>query len=321
MNDHAIRLETSAPESAPLVLLRDKSPNGADPTVAPDGFFCASPGRGVRWLRADGELEYVRCGASNRCDYCAMLAACENAVVVRLDAYDAGRPRPVVGITLTTHSPRFSMDELREASRLFWRDVRRDHPDAQYCGFLEWTQGVTIRSGGHRRPHMHYLVKGVPAADAIAYAPRVSELWRRHTGAWVVECRPLYTPLGAIAYLTLHHHKREQGPPPGIKRVRRLRASKRYFARPVAELRAEARELLKSERLYAELVNALSVPDGFPKSILDELIAERIDAARASLAYDRPRLVNVHEVQKLDKQSGELSWEFRYVVGFARRAT
>src|SRR4051794_28224175 len=33
---------------------------------------CARPAKGIRWLMPDGTLEPVRCGASNRCDYCAM---------------------------------------------------------------------------------------------------------------------------------------------------------------------------------------------------------------------------------------------------------
>ena len=282
----------------------------------PEGFFCVRPAEGVRWLRADGELEYVRCGASNRCDYCAMLAACENAVVLRLDAFDGAFPQ--VGLTTTTHRSDFPWELLRGAERSLWRSLRREfgRTQVQYCGCLEWTTGSSWRSQGYRFPHLHHLVKGIPREMVTTELEGwISELWRGYTGgAWRVDFKPLYTPMGAIAYLVLHHHKREQGPPPGTKHVKRLRPSKGYTERPLRELREEARLLLQNERLYAELVETMSVPDGAPSFLVEELIAERVDQAQAERKMRAPRLCHVRERRRVDRVTGEVLLEFSHVL-------
>src|SRR5262249_40440680 len=151
-------------------------------------------------------------------DYCAMYAALEAALVLKLDAQISC---PGVGLTTTTRRPDFSMRELQRAEQALWRQLRREaeregasRGDAgwpEYVGFVEWTTGKGRHAAGHRRPHVHHLVKGLKSERAVELEPHVSELWRRYTGdAWVVECRPLRTPVGAIAYLALHHHKRAQ---------------------------------------------------------------------------------------------------------------
>lgn len=230
-------------------------------------------------LLADGSLEPVRCGASNRCSYCAMFVAIENSLVIKLDAQLC---MPTVGVTTTTRAPDFGFKRLRAAEQALWRQLRRDYAELEirYVGFLEWTTGEGTRARGHRRPHVHHLVKGFPP-DHNALAPieyddaagervittelelRVRELWHRFTAdAWIAEARPLRTPAGAIAYLTLHHHKREQGPPPGFT-GRRLRPSKPtkeragYYELPIAELRALARELSSSSRVRQAVTRVL----------------------------------------------------------------
>jgi hypothetical protein len=323
-------------EAPALDNLRERSQLGRldDPTRAPEGFFCDSPARGVRWLRSDGELEYVRCGASNRCGYCAMLTACENAVVMRLDSFDGAFPR--VGLTTTTRRPNHPWAELRRAEERLWRDLRASHGrQVEYCGFLEWTSGNAPTSGGLKRRHLHHTVKGldfepgdvVYEADKwgreVARLPeleaRVSTWWRRHTGdAWQVECRPLRTPMGAVAYLVLHHHKREQAPPPGTKHVKRLRPSRGYFNRPIADYRREARELLRDERLFAELVAVLDVPDGIPSYLVEERIVERVDEARDRAKWEAPKLVHVRERQVVDRATGEVAYRFEGVLRVLR---
>jgi hypothetical protein len=309
-----------AAATPPLVLPRERSATGSDDPRARPDFFCLQPARGVAWLHGDGSLDFVRCGAPNRCDYCAMCTACENAVVLRLDSFDRPDGFPRVGITTTTRSPRPDWERLREAERLLWRQLRRRFGRAtvQYCGFVEWTTGRSATSKGHRFAHVHHLVKGVPPADALSLESTISEWWRDKTGAWRVECRPLFTPMGAIAYLVLHHHKREQGPPAGTKHVKRLRPSRGYFGRPVAELRWQARELLREEQLYAELVEVLGLPDKLPSYLVEDLIAEHIDEARERAKYDRPELVHVRERPVLDRASGEVSYVFEGVIGLVR---
>jgi hypothetical protein len=245
------------------------------------------------WLSPDGSIAPVRCKATNKCWGCAMIQAFENALVVRLDALD-GERFPTWGLTTTTRRPGFEQVALRRCEENLYRALRREYGrQIEYLGFVEFTTG---RNDGVRRPHVHHLVKGLPrpSADmALELEGRVSELWYRYTGdAWVVECRPLRTPMGAIAYLALHHHKREQQPPKGWN-GRRFRASKGYFGRPIVELRDEARALLADKRIERALIEAWEVPDGFDSALLDELIFEGIDEAREQARANRPTLQRV----------------------------
>jgi hypothetical protein len=274
-------------EGFSLVKKRERSTKG----------FCERPSRGFRWVFPDGEIGLVRCGASNRCSYCAMLSALENALVVRLDCLE-GERWPSWGLTTTTRRPGFAQAELRRAEQNLFRQLRRDQPgeSIEYLGFVEFTRGL---SDGVRRPHVHHLVKGLgrPSSERVkALEARVSELWHRYTGdAWVVECRPLRTPTGAIAYLALHHHKAEQAPPKGWS-GKRFRPSKGYFSRPVGELRAEARALLQDQRIERALMEHFDLPDVLPGEYLDDLILDNIDWARAEVAKSAPAFVSIREL-------------------------
>jgi hypothetical protein len=254
-----------------------------------------------------------------------MFAAIENALVIKLDAQLF---MPTAGITTTTHAPDFGMKRLGQAEQALWRQLRRELPDFEirYCGFLEWTTGEGTRSGGHRRPHVHHLVKGIPkghplldewCAYCLAEWPckcdggdpaqgeerrpttsleqRVCELWERYTAdAWVCDARPLRTPAGAIAYLTLHHHKREQAPPPTFT-GRRLRPSLKtrpgakvarrgYYELPIDELREAAKDLSRSVGVRDAVRRALAV-DLFGEEVggleleLDVYMSDAIEAA------------------------------------------
>lgn len=276
--------------SAALVTTRDKSGNPHSKGV---DFRCASPARGIRWQLADGSFAPVRCGRTNSCSACAWLQAVENGIVVALDAATV---MPTLGVTLTTRDPNFDMDRFREASAQLHRGLRKNWADLQYLGFLEWTSGKHTPG---RRPHLHELVKNISVEDAADVELYVAQHWERMTGAWIVEARPLRTPAGAIAYLTHHHHKKEQAPPPGFK-GRRLRASKGYFTKPVAELRAEARELLADKRLRRSVVMAMD------ESTNPEELAAAVDAARESQIENPPQLVRVRERLQIDENTGEV---------------
>jgi hypothetical protein len=329
----------------------------------------------------DGTLEPVRCGASNRCDYCAMFAALEAALVLKLDAHIR---QPTVGITTTTRSADYSMEDFKKAERALWRQLRRElektrnrreiprEERIEYCGFIEFTTGDGTRSGGARRPHQHALTKGIdpgdellvmfpledvpsdhpfvqgrqikPGATTCPLELRVAELWYRFTGdAFIVNCRPLRTPAGAIAYLTLHHHKKSQAPPPGFK-GRRLRPSKGYYEQPIAELRQLARKLAAHERviiavkrviardLYHEEASEAEADEGLTaalvrglRSLSDEPLELQLDiegevdheAERRELVTrtvgelqrlrtaNPPELVRVRELNILDTTTGE----------------
>lgn len=216
----------------------------------------------MRWqLRppGGGPVTYlpVRCGAPNRCDYCAWLSSLETTLAVSLDTRLGDSPR--VGLTLTTRDPDTPAATVRDATRLVTRALRRRHPACEYAYFVEWTTGRHARDG-RRRLHMHGLVKHVPADQAAELEPIVRDVWRRHTGAWRVECKELRTVPDAIAYFARHHTKPDQAPPAGW-RGRRLRTSRRYFAAPIAELRTEARSLMRHDGLVAAVIREGELAD------------------------------------------------------------
>ncbi|HEY8705186.1 MAG TPA: hypothetical protein VIL98_10555 [Gaiellaceae bacterium] len=214
-----------------------------------------------------------------------MLSAFENALVVRLDALE-GRLYPTWSLTTTTAKPWTLvrhvevMADLNTAEKMLWKWMRRDLGlPVEYLGFVEFTTGESARDG-LRRPHKHHLVKGLGRPSdgrLVALESQVSEKWKLYTrGAWRVECRPLRTPMGAVAYLALHHNKLEQNPPEGWK-GKRFSPSRGYFERPIAELRAEARALMADERVEAALIDAFNVPDVIDEGTLDDLILENIE--------------------------------------------
>jgi hypothetical protein len=279
--------------AAPLVKHGERSPR---PSFEARDTVCERPMQRMVWLAPDGSIAPVRCKATNKCAGCAMIQAFENALVVRLDALD-GERFPTWGLTTTTRTPGFEQARLRKCEELLYRQLRREYgSQVQYLGFVEFTSGRAGTSGGFRRPHVHHLVKGLPRPSAdmqVELEGRVSELWFRYTrDAWRVDCRPLRTPMGAIAYLALHHHKMEQRPPKGWS-GKRFRPSRGYFNRPVGELREEARALLADKRIERALIEAWDVPDGFDAALLDELIFERIDEAREQARANRPTLHRV----------------------------
>jgi len=163
------------------------------------------------------------------------------------------------------------------------------------------------------------LVKGLPEEGHRRLEAEVSRLWRRYTrGAWVVECRPLRTPAGAIAYLALHHHKREQGPPPGF-RGRRLRFSQGYLDKPGREARADAKRFLRDGRIEWAVRGMLAADfadDDLTAHELDVVFDQALDEAYATSTAEPPRqLVRVRERQVVDLATGEVGYRVVEVVG------
>lgn len=66
-------------------------------------FRCENPSKYAGWLLKDGTVVPARCGATNRCAYCAYQRVIEDALVVSMDAIRHGYPR--VGMTLTARRP------------------------------------------------------------------------------------------------------------------------------------------------------------------------------------------------------------------------
>jgi hypothetical protein len=275
--------------------------------------------------------------------------------MLKLDAEVAlSRGRlPSVGITTTTHSPDYPLEKLNGAAQALWRQLRREaeregREKPEYCGFVEWTTGRGLRSGGHRRPHIHYLVKGLDPAAVVELEPRLPEMWKQYTGdAWIVDCKPLRTPAGAIQYLSLHNNKRKQAPPPGVDRLRRLRASKGYYEMPGWKLRTLAEQIATEKRLTkvvrviceeglpglkeveidrefsvalgdalgdmvrhpAQLQPRLdgSLSDAAMELEIKELARRMCDTVQQRRARWPSRVVRLYEIEELDPNTGEIT--------------
>lgn len=186
------------------------------------------------------------------CLSCGPRRARETARILLLDA-QSGPPRHC--ITLTTRDPNTTGEMYRRASEAVFRRLRRRYGRVEYFGRIEFTTGRGPRSGGARRIHGHYVVKGLAGVDSSEAAEIVRESWRRSLArngssfeAWRIEVAGLRTPVGVLHYLSLHHAKAEQLPPEGWRGMAE-RPSRGYFHRPIAELREEARAQLWAESL------------------------------------------------------------------------
>ena len=121
----------------------------------------------------------------------------------------------------------------RALSRLV-EEIRKLYGELEYLAVLELTTGK--RTPGHR-PHLHLLVRG---PDVPKWW--LKQRWRFHTkGSFMVDMQPLRSPQQAGEYLigyTMLRRKQaqrahmDQWPGP------RIRYSRHFFPRPVAEIRA-----------------------------------------------------------------------------------
>ena len=207
------------------------------------GSVCPAPRR--VWVPSMFQSVRVPCKLWS-CTVCGPRKSRELARVLLLDAVD---DPPGFAITLTTVDPDTAAAVYRKASAALWKRLRRRYGRVEYFGFIEFTTGQGIRSGGRRRMHGHYLVKFRDTQPEPAEAERlVRDTWQSLTGAYRVEVEPLRTPAGAMAYLSLHHQKPQQSPPREWRGMR-SRPSKHYFGEPVAKLRDVAREQLAVEAI------------------------------------------------------------------------
>ena len=190
----------------------------------------------------DGKTAPLRSKASNRCAACARRAAFENMTMLRQDAEANSAPADV--LTLTSKEALVTSEDYRRACKTFWAAFRRRWGHVEYCGFVEWTTGEAPRSGGVRRLHSHWLIKGLAdELDRDQVQAWASAEWKKLTGAWVVQVARLKSVGGVVSYLALHHEKMEQRPPAGWT-GRRLRPSKGYFVESGADRRDRARHWL-----------------------------------------------------------------------------
>lgn len=257
-------------------------------------FRCERPSRYAGWMLPDGRVVPARCGAPNKCAYCAYQVTVENSVVVHLDAERHGHPK--VGMTLTTAKETTPPPVFRKDVEVVFRAVRRRAPACEYLGLVEFSTGRGARSGGVRRPHQHLLLKGVLPSQAEQLEDVVRDVWKARTGADRIEFRELRSPAGATAYLIHHHRKREQAPPEGWK-GKRMRPSRGYYGEPVAALRVEAKELLRSRRLRRVARRLVAWDDlhGAPDVVIEQEMTAAIEEARdAAAAVEFVKIADLH---------------------------
>lgn len=261
---------------------------------------CAFRSKSMGWLTADGRFIGARCGASNRCAWCAFIYAIETAQCVYLDSERGGYPRVVV--TLTTVNPDTSAADVRKAVEQVVRAVRRRAPDCEYLAFVEWTTGKGRAAGGRRRMHLHVLLKGVHAhhlrpETGEALESVVRRVWSERTGAHRVEVAEIRSPWGAAKYLTHHHNKPSQAPPKSVQKgFKRLRPSKGYFGGRLTELRLEVRAL-EGDKRVRRAARALMGPEAleeaadWPVELWEREWCAAMDEAKAKREEQRPQLV------------------------------
>jgi hypothetical protein len=205
--------------------------------------------------------------------------------MLRQDAEENSCPGHVLTLTskewFTGTGDKLTAKAYGRACATFWQAFRRRWGrSVEYCGFIEWTTGEARRSGGKRRMHSHWLVKGLVVDDVAEVEAWVSAEWRKLTGAWVVQLAELRTVGGIVGYLALHHEKASQAPPEGWT-GRRLRPSKGYFATDGKTRRERAREWLRWYRLReldeGAQLNAAARPA--PRVVFSRSEGERTEAA------------------------------------------
>jgi hypothetical protein len=177
---------------------------------------------------------------------CARCWSIRSRELARCLVLDARESAPGYCLTLTTAQPWQELDPAtyRRGSATLFQRLRRRCGRIDYFGAIEFTTGEAPTSGGHRRVHGHYLVKG--ELDVLDAERIVRETWERVTGAWKIEVAQLVSEGAALGYLGLHHRKPSQAPPSSWRGMTE-RASLGYWHRPIAELREQARAELRAE--------------------------------------------------------------------------
>lgn len=230
-----------------------------------------------------GDLVPGRCKATNLCDYCARLAAVENAEVLALDALH--NSAPALWSVSTTRTATIDTGAFKDARHRVREAVKSRWPAAECATLIEFTTGLGTRSGGDRRPHWNDTWKGIPAEDADELHAVLAAAWCKRVDA---EPRAQYVgPIaetgGLMRYLALHFQKESQQPPAGW-RGHRFRTTRGYLAQPMAQAREQARAALRYRR---ELWRARAA--GFEGEAAEQ-VAQRALYEAGELAWELVRL-------------------------------
>lgn len=209
-----------------------------------------------RLVADDGTRTRGLCGATNLCGWCSRVVALENAEVLSLDAVKGDAPTLLLVLTTRKHGPEGLRASVR-SREVVARSLERRWPTVRWCSVLEFQTGEGTRSGGLRRPHWNYVLKGVPAGDVEEVEDVAARVWcpRMDAEPQAQAARQLSEVGGLMRYLALHFHKPSQAPPAWFRghRVTHSRASSRrpdgaYFAAGIAVAREEARMALRIRR-------------------------------------------------------------------------
>lgn len=194
-----------------------------------------------------GEIVSGRCRATNLCLYCARLAAVENAELLSLDAM-AG-VAPGVYAVLTTASTDRDPRRFYRAREQVGKALRRRWPGCEWAVQVEFTTGQAGTSGGYRRQHWNWLLKGIPDDDVDLARGVMTRVWcPRVDGIAAAQYVALVGELGGLMrYLALHFAKPAQAPPIGWRGHRFLH-SRGYFPAAMPEMREAARTSLRYKR-------------------------------------------------------------------------
>ncbi len=195
-----------------------------------------------------GEIVQGRCQSPNLCEYCAKLAAVENAELLGLDALHGNAPSSYV--VLTQPSASQAPREYYAAKQALQRALRREIEGYQAAWLVEFTTGRAERSGGLRRAHLNGLTKGVHGDEHVAIVRQVIDAeWCPRQGASPAAqyVAPVQDLGGLARYLALHFNKESQAPPVGW-RGHRFTATRGYFWLPTPQARKVARESLRDNR-------------------------------------------------------------------------
>lgn len=263
---------------SPLVLEQDKSGSRPLRERCPD-----------RWWLWDS---ISRTHLLMRCDrwHCPVCGQWKRSLLIRKHRVQPPTHDPQACLTLTSVDPDIPPELFRRAHAQVFQRLRRHYGAMEYFSHLEFTTGLSARSGGFRRPHTHSLLRfDIPPTDYLEVESLVRETWESMTGARVVQVAALRTKGGMVAYLSNHFAKAGQQPPPDWV-GRRIRSSRGYWALGSAgtEQVALASILDDAARWKAEraLGDALRRSDSAAVAALGRYLAATSASGRRILAQE-----------------------------------
>lgn len=223
---------------------------GIDPptTTVVSAKACPRWPRRLSLISNFGQIVQGRCGSPNQCEYCARLAAVENAELLSLDALNGVAPTTYMVLTQpsTDQSPRAyyrSKQKLQEA-------LRRQIEGYQAAWLVEFTTGRAASSGGRRRAHLNGLIKGVHSEDQADVVRQVIQsVWcpRQDASPAAQYVAPVQDLEGLARYLALHFLKQPQAPPIGWT-GHRFSTTRGYLWQATPQAREVARAALRDKR-------------------------------------------------------------------------